>query len=163
MNHWSTSPIGQTNEVARQATPKDDISPSDCIQSTKDVKQKFFGEDLQKIRRSNHSSHQQHRQDAMDDDEHDGIIKGLLYPGLEDSAVDCDFFDEDYEVAIDAVRSSSVAATTGNSDATDNHALHRRSFDAFGDLEEEEDSYLASYYASMGRPYSDLSHQKLRR
>jgi hypothetical protein len=167
MNNWNTSPILQTNEIAGKYTPKGDPSLRD---SKPEVKHQFLAEDLQKIRRSNHSSHQQHREDAMDDDEHDDIIKGLLYPGLEDSAFDCEFFDDDYEVAQDAVRTNSnSAATIGTSSysdiANDDHAVHRRStVDPFASLNENnDDSYQASYYASMGRPYSDLSSQKLRR
>jgi len=156
----------QTNEVARQCTPKDGASPEDGKPSNKDLKHQMFAEELQKIRKSNHSSHQQHRQDAMDDDEHDEIIKGLLYPGLEDSAVDCDFFDDDYQEAQEAVSPDSTLAATGNTGfayAGDNRPVRRRSFDDFASLDDEEDSYEASYFASMRRPYSDLSHQKLRR
>lgn len=170
MNNWDCSPITQTNEVARKFTPKDDTSPLDSKPLSKELKQQLLAEDLQKIRRSNHSAHQQHRQDAMDDDEHDGIIKGLLYPGLEDSTNDCDFFEEDYHSAQEAVR---LGSTTTNAErrgtsnyvhADDNHAIHRRStFDAFSSMSDQIDSYETSYFASMGRPYSDLSQQKLRR
>jgi len=193
MNNWDCSPITQTNEVARKFTPKDDLSPLDGKPSSKELKHQLLAEDLQKIRRSNHSSHQQHRQDAMDDDEHDGIIKGLLYPGLEDSTYDCDFFDDDYHAALDAVRtneqlmrasnyySSSHSndynhhrhnynnSTNNNNhdiDDDDNHAVHHRrsALDALASLNDTmDDSYETSFFASMGRPYADLSHQKLRR
>lgn len=169
MNNWNTSPVLQTNEVAGKFTPKE-VSPQD---SKPEAKHQLIAEDLQKIRRSNHSSHQQHRLDAMADEEHDGVIKGLLYPGLEESVNDFDFFDDDYEAAQDAVRTSSssvlASGTIGNSSysgASDNHAVHRRStFDALASLNDDvnDDSYEASYYASMGRPYSDLTSQKLRR
>ena len=168
MNNWDSSPITQTNEVARKFTPKED-SPLDCKPSSKEVRHQLLAEDLQKIRRSNHSSHQQHhrQEDAMDDDEHDGIIKGLLYPGLEDSSDDCDFFEEDYHEAQSAVRglsgSTARAMNLSASDAEDNHARHRRTaFDSFANLDSPMDSYEASFLASMGRPYSDRSHQKLR-
>ena len=173
MNNWDISPITQTNEVARKFTPKEN-SPLDCKPSSKEVRNQLLAEDLQKIRRSNHSSHQQHhrQEDAMDDDEHDGIIKGLLYPGLEDSAIDCDFFEDDYHEAQSAVRglgeaTSHAMAMTGISHyasaAEVNHARHRRTaLDSFASLDSTMDSYEASFLASMGRPYSDRSHQKLR-
>ena len=172
MNNWDISPITQTNEVAKY-TPKED-SPLDCKPSSKEARNQLLADDLQKIRRSNHSAHQQHhrQEDAMDDDEHDGIIKGLLYPGLEDSSVDCDFFEEDYHEAQSAVRG--VQGSTAHdmsmtrvahyaSGADDNRAIHRRTaLDSFASLDSPMDSYEASFLASMGRPYSDRSHQKLR-
>lgn len=171
MNHWDSSPITQTNEVAGNVTPRDN-SPQDRKPSSRsEMKYGLLSDDLQKIRRSNHSSHQQKRQDAMEDDEHDGIIKGLLYPGLEDgSDTDFDFFEEDYNAAQamiqDSNRESAAAASSGNSvysDLADNHAIHRRTLDLSAFDDNEADSYYASYFASMGRPYSDLSSQKLRR
>ncbi len=171
MNNWDSSPITQTNEVARKFTPKDDSSPLDSKPSSKEMKHQLLADDLQKIRRSNHSSHQNHRQDAMEDDEHDGIIKGLLYPGLEDSLDDCDFFEDDYHAAQNVVqsrgsnnRNTENTRTSNFSHAEDNHAIHRRStFDDFGSMNDEFDSYESSFFASMGRPYADLSHQKLSR
>lgn len=108
----------------------------------------------------------------MDDDEHDGIIKGLLYPGLEDSAADCDFFEEDYHEAQNAVRG--LEGTTAHdeihpmaitgvaqyaSSAMDNR---RTALDSFASLNSSRESYEDSFLASMGRPYADRSHQKLR-
>ena len=167
MNHWSASPITQTNEVAGQYTPKEDDSPQVKSQSGREGRDHFLAEDLQKIRRSNHSSDRDRveTEDAMDDDEHDGVIKDLLYPGLETSN-DLDFFEEDYNMAQSAVRRTADTQTPSSSFAgsTDNHAIHRRTGVNFlDDMDEEDDSYYASYYSSMGRPYSDLSNQKLRR
>ena len=170
MNNWNASPVLQTNEVAGKYTPKDDDRPPE--QRQPEPKNQFLAGDLQKIRRSNHTSEQHHRQDAMDDDEHDEIIKGLLYPGLEDSTTSCEFFDDDYELAQSAVVRTSLSAAaplrgdSSYSGFSDNHAVHRRStFDAllasFNDG--NDDSYEASYFAAMGRPYADASNQKLGR
>jgi hypothetical protein len=153
MNNWDTSPIGQTNEVARKFTPKDDGSPKDAKQK-KDYEHRL-AEDLQKIRRSNHSSHQP-RDEIMDDDEHDGIIKGLLYPGLEDLDDDLDFFEDDYQMAQAAVRDVPPSRA---------QAFPSRSNDAYNEPARltVEDSYYDSYFSSMGRPYSDLTNEKLSR
>eukprot|EP00934_Nitzschia_sp_Nitz4_P006260 Nitzschia sp. Nitz4//scaffold44_size153857//132865//133365//NITZ4_002745-RA/size153857-processed-gene-0.169-mRNA-1//-1//CDS//3329552229//6250//frame0 len=166
MNHWDFSPVMQTNEAAGNGTPKED-SPAAQPARKQDAKYHFLAEDLQKIRRSNHSSHQEKPPDAMDDNEHEGIIKGLLYPGLEevDDEDEFDFFEEDYQAAQEVVRSS-AAGGSGPSpmeeDASDNHAVHRRTLD-ISMLDEPDDSYFSSYLSSMGRPYSDLSSQKLPR
>ena len=116
----------------------------------------------------------------MDDDEHNDIIKGLLYPGLEEEEDgDCDFFEEDYEMAQAAV--ASAPPSTNRSNATSSHTsdpytmntttmsnfpnnITGRSNDAFDTsamLSRIEREYERSYLASMGRPYSDLSNQKL--
>jgi hypothetical protein len=163
MNQWDNSPIGQTNEVARQGTPKNDENGDGDAENTKQTHTKGFdykyllAEDLQKIRKSNHSSHHA-RREAMDDDEHDGIIKGLLYPCLENSVnEDFDFFEEDYEMAqavVDSVPSVAAYPNTSNNDAAFNDSPR---------LQDDYSSYHASYFAAMGKPYSDLTSQKLHR
>ena len=172
MNDFTSSPVVQTNEVAGKYTPKEDESPQlQGNANAKASKQQLLTEDLQKIRRSNHSNHQQYINDEMDEDENDGAVKGLLYPGLEeDMDNDVDFFDDDYKAAQEAIQTStSTVATTGTSsfysESADNHAMHRRSFDAFADLTgDSDDAYQSSYYASIRRPFpSDVSHQKHRR
>eukprot|EP00339_Tiarina_fusa_P024283 CAMPEP_0117031138 /NCGR_PEP_ID=MMETSP0472-20121206/22418_1 /TAXON_ID=693140 ORGANISM="Tiarina fusus, Strain LIS" /NCGR_SAMPLE_ID=MMETSP0472 /ASSEMBLY_ACC=CAM_ASM_000603 /LENGTH=157 /DNA_ID=CAMNT_0004739407 /DNA_START=70 /DNA_END=543 /DNA_ORIENTATION=+ len=155
-NHWNTSPIVQTNETARKGTPKSDEDEDGSGEAPKQAY--MLAEDLQKIRRSNHSSHQR-RREMMDDDEHDDIIKGLLYPGLEESSEhdDFDFFEEDYEMAQAAVGSAasdSLYATASNNNNDIYNSTPRI---------DEEMSYFESYYASMGRPYSDLTNEKLGR
>lgn len=168
MNQGTISPIVQTNETAGKGTPKD-ASPQD--NQSKSSKYQFLAGDLQKIRRSNHSTSKgQDRSDAMDDDEHDGIIKGLLYPGLEDLDDQYDFFEEDYEMAQDAVpavpRTLDAMSFSGPT-SLDNHAIHHRSLNSFNDMDEdrtnESNSFYSDYFSSMGRPYSDLSSQKLGR
>lgn len=109
----------------------------------------------------------------MDDDEHDGIIKGLLYPGLEDSTADCDFFEEDYHEAQNAI----VRGLEGTTAQDDIHPMaisgvepyasraianRRTALDSFASLNSSRESYEDSFLASMGRPYADRSHQKLR-
>jgi hypothetical protein len=161
MNHWNTSPIGQTNEAAPKYTPKeeDNSNSDDTKQKGVDYKYLLANEDLQKIRRSNHSSHHA-RREVMDDDEHDGIIKGLLYPRLEDSVNSFDFFEEDYEMAQEAVNnapSSSSAAAASYPNTSNNNDSYNQPPTL------QDNSYYASYYSSMGRPYSDLSSEKLHR
>jgi hypothetical protein len=164
MNQWNTSPIGQTNEVARQGTPKNDENgDAENTKQTKGFDYKYLlAEDLQKIRKSNHSSHHG-RREVMDDDEHDGIIKGLLYPGLESSEnEDFDFFEEDYEMA-QAVVDSSTNPHVPSVAAYPNTSYNDAAFNDAPRLQDDYSSYHASYFAAMGKPYSDLTSQKLRR
>lgn len=98
----------------------------------------------------------------MDDDEHNDIIKGLLYPQLEqDSAADFDFFEEDYEMAQEIVNSAPAPSTLVASAPYSNTSNNNTSYNQPPRL--QEDTYNSSYYASMGRPYSDLSSEKLHR
>lgn len=171
MNHWSTSPIGETNETVRKITPNFDDSVSSMKGDSKQSSMNFkclMTEDLQKIKRSNHSGHQ--AQDLMGDTEHDGIIKGMLYPGLENSTndeMDFDFFDEDYQNAQEAVRDHPPTRSTPGVASLPNSSNSSSTFnnlasDSSAQLQND-NSYYASYYSSMGRPYSDLSGEKLRR
>ena len=186
-HHWNTSPIGQTNEIAsKKGTPKqhdgDDLSSGRTASSS-------YAEDLQKLRRSNHSSHHQRRRpgDLMADSEHDGIIKGLLYPGLQeedddDSDMDefgsDDFFAEDLEMAQAALRNNaSTPPPTSMMDSTSSipqasnmsHNGNRNPFHSTTSMLEEQNItssmsyYERSYFASMGRPYYDLTNEKLGR
>jgi hypothetical protein len=154
-NHWNTSPINQTNETARKGTPKLGDSGNGDVSKQTDYKY-MLAEDLQKIRRSNHSSHHG-RREMMDDDDHDEIMKGLLYPRLEESSEndDFDFFEEDYDMAQAAVGSVPASDSANTSNNNDMYNPPPRI--------EEEMSYYDSYYASMGRPYSDLTNEKLGR
>mgnify|MGYP000467878323 CR=1 FL=1 len=75
MNHWNTSPIGQTNEAAPRYTPKEEDNSNSDDTKPKGVDYKYLlaNEDLQKIRRSNHSSHHPMRE-VMDDEQYgDGL------------------------------------------------------------------------------------------
>ena len=193
MNHWDFSPVGNVNEVARKkGTPTQEVEGGSSSTNYKnDDKYKYLvgtEERLEKLRRSSHHRHSSHhprsnharRVDAMDDDEHNAIIKGLLYPGLEEEADegDCDFFEEDYELAQAAVASapppssvnhdggSIMPFNTSNTDpnrtnpfATTSALLSRIE----REMQRSSSSYERSYFASMGRPYSDMTSEKLGR
>ena len=159
MNHWNNSPIGQTNESASQYTPHDSNSSLDDSKPKAGNKYLLGNEDLQKIRSSHHSSHV--AREVMDDDEHDEVIKGLLYPGLEDSTNSFDFFEEDYEMAQQAVQETSSSQAPAAASASYPNSNNTNS--SYNQPPRLQDSYYASYYSSMGRPYSDLSSEKLHR
>lgn len=192
MNHWDFSPVGNTNEVARKkGTPTQELDGGSPNNFKNDDKYKYLvgtEERLEKLRRSSHHRHSSHqhrsnhatrRVDAMDDDEHNGIIKGLLYPGLEEEndEGECDFFEEDYEMAQAAVASapppsmnidesmSTSYFNTSNTDPNRNNSFANTSA-LLSRIEREmqqSSSYERSYYASMGRPYSDVTNEKLGR
>lgn len=178
MNNWSTSPIAQTNEIGRRVTPNSGSSPQSSGSSLgrAERNQLQSTEDLQKIRRSNHSAHfEEFREDVMDEDEdeNDASIGGLMYPGLEASAhardVDCDFFEEDYVAAQEAVRSNdnsmadslNFSSQNLNLPEEHNNAVHRRSVDAFASLLAEEDSRSRPRHLDMVRLHPDPTLAKL--
>jgi hypothetical protein len=142
MNHGDKSPVGQGNaRNLLQVTGSAGSSPNDSRQ-TNNYKY-LVAEDLQKLRSSDHNCTQ-----TMDEDDtgHDAIIKGLLYPGIEqndDDDVD-EFFDEEYERAQTAVSNAVTAA------APSNNALNNDS-----------DSQRSRH--RLGNEYSDLVGEKLRR
>ena len=106
----------------------------------------------------------------MSNSEHDGIIKGLLYPGLEDSQMledsqlDTDFFEEDYEMAMSTMEQQRQEVQTQHSSVPRVSPQNESNVDRYNpDLRSsnQSNSYQSSYFAAMGRPYSDLSNQKL--
>ena len=181
MNNWDTSPILQTNEVARRATPKSDDSakqPGNPRDGTRDPKKNLLlgTEELQKIRRSSHSSGclDMNQQDSMECDT-DASLNRIMYPGLEATLlhvrrdVDCDFFEEDYFAAQEAVRlNESISSCLDHSSRffhgsdDNNHAVHRRTFDAFASFEDDLAAYETRQYGSLRRQ-PDVTQQKLRR
>jgi hypothetical protein len=181
MNNWDDSAIMQTNEVGRRVTPNSDNSAKQAAGTKRKARdptnQLLEMEDLQKIRRSNHSVPlESDRLDPMEDEcENDGTINRLMYPGLEATLhmrdVDCDFFEDDYFAAQEAVRlNESMTESLGNSSRyaqgsdDNNHAVHRRSFDAFATLEDDLAALEARHYAATRqRQYYDVSQQKPRR
>jgi len=98
-----------------------------------------------------------------------------MYPGLESSMlhvrrdVDCDFFEDDYFAAQEAVRlNESISSGLDHSNRfvlgsdDNNHAVHRRTFDAFASLEDDLADYESRQYGSLRRQ-PDVTQQKLRR
>ena len=180
MNNWDTSPVLQTNEVARRVTPNSEDSAKPAghsLDGTRDPKKNLLigTEDLQKIRRSNHSTGSLDMdRDAMEC-ENDASLDRLMYPGLESSMldvrrdVDCDFFEDDYFAAQEAVRlNESISSCLDHSSRfalgsdDNNHAVHRRTFDAFASLEDDLAVYESRQYGSLRRQ-PDVTQQKLRR
>jgi hypothetical protein len=181
MNNWDISPVLQTNEVARRTPPNSDDSTKTSATSKRNGKHpqhQLLGEDdLQKIRRSSHSinieSDIMDRMEEGDDDGNDMVLDNLRYPCLEATRhlrdVDCDFFEDDYFAAQEAVRlNASIAGSLDNSSQyfhfsdDNNHATHRRTFDAFADLEDDLATYEALHFPSLRRQ-TDVTSQKLRR
>jgi hypothetical protein len=144
MNHGDKSPVGQGNAGNRwKVTGSAGSTPNDSRQTNN---YKYLAtEDLQKLRNSDHNCTQ-----AMDEDdaEHYAIIKGLLYPGIEqdgDDDVDEFLIDEDYEGAQTAVNNAVTSA------APSNNALNS----------DNSDSQRSRH--RLGNEYSDLVGEKLRR
>jgi hypothetical protein len=129
MNHSNFSP-GQPNEaVGKKVTPssrnsmeEDDTCGSDPGSKKQSVGSRFLlSEDLQKIKHSSHrnaargESSSEEGDEDMDDNDHNHVMKDLLYPALEGSSsrnMEFDFFEEDYNAAQQAAMNSSVASTS---------------------------------------------------
>jgi hypothetical protein len=176
MNHCS-SPVAQTNEVARNQTAK----PTNSATLSNDGKKRpayeskyLLAEELQKIRRSNHSSHHARREVADEnDDDHDAFIKGLMYPGLEAPMDDGEFFEEDYDEELLAFNSSmdvtnaaaaaaaSVPPVASYPNASNSNPMYsedsRLQADYYCNL------YSSAYYPRPRDDYPDLANEKLRR
>eukprot|EP00980_Cylindrotheca_fusiformis_P028360 scaffold22593_cov145-Cylindrotheca_fusiformis.AAC.9 len=153
MNHGDKSPVGQGNDSARSARKCDGSVGSyqdDDERQTNNYKY-LVADDLQKLRNSSHHGGAQ----AMDQDdsEHDAIIKGLLYPAIQnDNDSDgADFFEEDYQIAQAAVNNSvtAVASAINDRDNENRRDSQRR------------DSQRSRY--RLGHDYPDLVGEKLRR
>jgi hypothetical protein len=181
MNHLNDSPIGLTNEVASGYTPKQGSAGGANGGSNKKqtINALFLlGEDLEKIRPSNHSSHRAAAAATTDDADHEASIKDLLYPALEsedeDSDIDSDFefFEEDYAQAQAAIaehgsaassRPSAIARPRGQTASGQRNSI-------FGESRTREDaspmnqsSFMAAWRRGGGRTYSDVSSEKVRR
>ena len=72
-----------------------------------------------------------------------------------------DFFEEDYQMAQAAVGESTTTTTPNHlySNTSNNNDV----YNVPSSRQNEEMSYFESYIASMGRPYSDLTNEKLGR
>ena len=110
----------------------------------------------------------------MDDDEHDDIVKGLLYPGIQEDSenddLDCDFFEEDLEMAEAAVRNTDTHppftsdGTSSYTNNIDNSTSSNNTYSIPPIINEREMSvYERNYFATMGRRYYDLTNEKLGR
>ena len=189
---WNTSPI-ITGQVKKKGTPKQDEDGNMISDGKYTTVSDMMSEDLQKLRisppNSNHDNTGATREeDAIDDEEHDGIIKGLLYPGLEeeDNNTSFDFFEEDYQMA-HASLSSAASSSRRSFSTTGNNSSSRRSSSSLlssqsslssmmpppgGGLPSHASessssstnySYERAYFQSTGRRYSDLTQEKLSR
>jgi len=186
MNQFdNNSPVLQTNEIARHATPNSEGSSNGAGGNKRDDKPQLLlvgAEDLQKIRRSNHSVDMMNDriEDSMDCD-HDAPLDRIMYPGLEaplrppprdvgTGSSDDDFFEDDYFAAREAVllnesSSGSLDLSSQRLFGTDdnNHAIHHRSsFDGFACLEDDDLDSLYDY-GSLRRRQPDMTQQKVRR
>ena len=171
MNYFN-SPIIQTNEVARHYSPNQD---DDGDIQEEDKKPKAYeykcllAEDLQKIRRSNHSSHVRREVREHQEEEHDDFIKGLLYPGLEESNSHMDFFEDDDEEVSQTTAAHASASTSENilsgvvptytSNISNNHSL----YNAPPSLSSSRLQDFSPYYYPRTEKYSDLGSEKMRR
>jgi hypothetical protein len=176
------SPVGLTNEVAGGYTPThDSTGPA----GNKKLLQKSLyrlGEDLEKIRRSNHSSHRAAAAEMMEESEHDTVIKDLLYPALEESEEDSfnnhmsmEFFEDDYAQAQAAAGATGqTSAMSGPSSAS--HArrpmapipnmgsILGQSGSREGASITSQSSFMMALRNGRGvRTYSDVSSEKVRR
>jgi hypothetical protein len=167
MNHFN-SPIIQTNQVAQRYTPQlnddgDNQDDNDSKPKASDYKC-FLAEDLQKIRRSSHhnnnSSHARH--EIMDvDDEHDDFIKGLMYPRLEESDSNLEFFDDFYEEEMplaDTTAPPSSSTTASYPNSSNNNS----SYNPPQRFQNSQSNIRAAYFAPMSDRY-DFTSEKLMR
>lgn len=153
MNHGDKSPVGAGNETSRKRlTRPDGTTPPNNNDKRQTNNYKYLiAEDLQKLRRSNHSSHQARARgtDDMQESDHDNVIKGLLYPGIEQSEnSNADFFEDDYMTAQEAVNQNSTSSSSMavSEDASNTNRDHRR-----------------QRYPPARSEYADLAAQKLGR
>ena len=198
MNHWSNSPgvrggfgcgvnSQQTNESPSFAARRKGTPQESSAAYSQDCKYLMsMSEDLEKLRRSSHHMrnsshhlrnattarrprHQESHEDAMGDAEHDEIVKGLLYPGLEEEGDDVDNMDDSDEFGCDDFFEEDLAmAQAAVSNSRGSGGSSRTSPSSIADLLNNTSppmmsSYERSYFATMGRPYSDLTNEKLGR
>ena len=163
MNNFN-SPIIQTNQVARRYTPQMDDEEDNQDNDSKPKASEYkclLAEDLQKIRRSSHHNSSHHaRHEIMDvDDEHDDFIKGLMYPRLEESDSNLEFFDEFYE---EEMQSAEITAPSSMTASYPNSSNNNSSYNPPQRLQSNQSNIRAAYFGPMSDRY-DFTAEKLRR
>jgi hypothetical protein len=162
MNNFN-SPILQTNQVAQRYTPQvedEDNQDNDSKPKASEYKC-LLAEDLQKIRRSSHHNNSHHaRHETMDvDDEHDDFIKGLIYPRLEESDANLEFFDDFYE---EETPSADITAPSSTTASYPNGSNGNSSYTSPQRHLTNQSNIRAAYFAPMSDRY-DFTAEKLRR
>jgi hypothetical protein len=163
MNNFN-SPIIQTNQVAQRYTPQEhdgDNQDSGSKPYASDYKC-LLAEDLQKIRRSSHHNNSHHaRHEIMDDDDdHDDFIRGLMYPRLEESDSNLEFYDDFCEEEMPSPETSNAPLST--TPFYPNSSNNNSSYNPPQRFQSNESNMRAVYFAPMSDRY-DFTAEKLRR
>ncbi|CAJ1959334.1 unnamed protein product [Cylindrotheca closterium] len=166
MNFAGLSPVaGNGNDSGRRLPRSQDTAASGGSNMTPNETRQthnykyLVADELQKLRDSSH--HAQRGERSLDtESEHNGIIKGLLYPGIEqnedeDDDID-DFFEEDYQMAQANVNPSVVRGIIPNRSQMMDIDRHTNNMDTT-------DSQRSRHRLRLGNEFTDLVGEKTRR
>lgn len=169
MNFNGLSPVaGNGNDSGRRFPRSQDTAASGGSNMTPNETRQthnykyLVADELQKLRNSSH--HAQRGERSLDtEEEHNNVIKGLLYPGIEQNVPDedddiDDFFEEDYQLAQANVQPSIVRGIIPNR----SQMMDIDHYNTINNVDAT-DSQRSRHRLRLGNEFADLVGEKIRR